>query len=516
MHKIFGSDGDSVLRGGFAIINDYFGEELAVRFDLNNTLGFSTTQEISAETFNVTDNPAPRFNGLGQDIRSLPLINVPSKLTFPLTHPADEDTRIEAGLDDSLVSPTEYSWNVSFSRKFRGGLSFEAAYIGRSARHLLVGRDVMALNDLVDVKTGMDWYTAAGILAHYREASTPINKIPKIAYFENLFPNFSRPAGLTVSQGVYRRIARAAVGGRESDWTTLQLILDDQSVIGPNVFYHPQYAALSTFSTIGSSDYHGGTLSIRERLHNSLLFDFNYTLSKSMDDASGLQTGSLYGSTFILNALRPQDMRAVSDFDIRHIINVNTLWQIPVGTGRRFLGSSKGFVNALIGGWDLNTIYRWNSGRPTAFGPYDAGQWATNWEVQSNGVRTVPIESSTSLTSDEGRPNLFSNVQQAYQSFRNARAGETGDRNVLRIPSYVSLDASLNKSFTMPWNENHKLQFRWEVFNVTNTQRMGSIADLALDLDSQLPGSTPTAGFGAYTGIQGSPRVMQFGLRYTF
>jgi hypothetical protein len=68
----------------------------------------------------------------------------------------------------------------------------------------------------------------------------------------------------------------------------------------------------------------------------------------------------------------------------------------------------------------------------------------------------------------------------------------------------------------MPWNESHKLQFRWEVFNVTNTQRMGGIADIALDIDPQLPNSTPTPGFGTFTTIQGTPRVMQFGLRYTF
>jgi Carboxypeptidase regulatory-like domain len=522
LRKAFGGEGDFVIRGGFAIVNDYFGEELAVRFDLNNTLGFSSSQEIAAETFNITDNPGPRFTGFNQDIRSLPMINVPSKLVFPLTHEADGDTRIEAGLDDSLITPTHYSWNVSAGRKLRGGLFVEAAYIGRKARNLLVGRDVMALNNLVDPKSGMDWYTAAGVLAKLREASTPINQVGPIPYFENLFPNFVRPAGLTVSQGVYRRIARGAVGGIDSDWTSLQLRLDDQSILGPNVFYHPQYAALSTFSTIGSSDYHAATLSIRQRYHNSLMFDFNYTLSKSMDDASGLQTGSLFGSTFILNPLRPEDNRAVSDFDIRHIINANGQWQIPVGHGRKFLSNSKGFVNAFIGGWDLNAIYRWNSARPiycdtfACSAPYDAGQWATNWNVQSNGVRLIPIDGTTTKTSTDGTPNLFRDPVQAYRSFRNARAGETGDRNVLRGQSYVALDMSLNKSFNMPWSETHKLQFRWEVFNVTNTQRMGGLADIGLDIDPQLSNSTPTPGFGSYVSIQGTPRVMQFGLRYTF
>ena len=57
--KIFGANHESVIRGGFAITNDYYGQQLAVSFDLNNTLGFSSNQTIAANTFNVTTRPAP-------------------------------------------------------------------------------------------------------------------------------------------------------------------------------------------------------------------------------------------------------------------------------------------------------------------------------------------------------------------------------------------------------------------------------------------------------------------------
>ena len=117
-------------------------------------------------------------------------------------------------------------------------------------------------------------------------------------------------------------------------------------------------------------------------------------------------------------------------------------------------------------------------------------------------------------------PSLFSDPKYAYQSFRNARAGETGDRNPFRNPGFVSLDLGLSKSFTMPWNEHHKLQFRWEVFNLTNTQRLRTSADgysresygLAIDPDL----GEPAPSFGNFDSIQGTPRVMQFGLRYTW
>jgi hypothetical protein len=75
----------------------------------------------------------------------------------------------------------------------------------------------------------------------------------------------------------------------------------------------------------------------------------------------------------------------------------------------------------------------------------------------------------------------------------------------------------------MPW-EGHELQFRWEVFNVTNTQRFDglTISDLGLGTDPFLGTSSPTADFGKFTSTQTplnetkAGRVMQFALRYSF
>ena len=522
LRKAFGSDGDAVIRAGFAMTNDHIGQQLAVQFDLNSTLGFTSNQAIAANTFNVTTNPGPRFTGFGQSVRTLPRINNPGPLRFPLVTPADEDQRIESSLDDGIVSPVNYSWNVSYGRQFKGGMFVEASYIGRRARDLLATRDIMALNNIVDPKSGVDWYTAGTQLAQLRLADTPINRIRPIAYFENFFPGLGDSLlgdpSLSATQAVYTLVAREGVGGFDIlDWTFVQLLIDDLGIF-PNLFFQPQYAALSTFSTVAGSDYHAGTLTFRERFKNNLQFDINYTFSHSTDTASGLQTSGAFGSAFILNPLRPQDNKAASDFDIRHIINANALWNLPVGRGQKFLNNSSGFVDAFLGGWQLTGIFRWNSGLPVQT-PFDAAQWATNWNVQSNGVRVAPFTSSPTRGGKED-PNLFSDPKKAYNAFRNAFPGETGDRNVLRLPGFVSLDMGLDKSFTMPYNEKHKLQFRWEVFNVTNTQRLTlatvTRSNLGLNQDSQVITQSPGPSFGKLDSIQGSPRVMQFGLRYTF
>jgi Carboxypeptidase regulatory-like domain len=513
LKKLFGGAGKSVFRGGFAMINDHFGQQLAVQFDLNSTLGFSSSQVIAANTYNVTDRPAPAFTNFNQNIRALPGITIPGKLTFPLTTPADEDQRIEESLDDTLVSPTSYSWNFSYSRELSKGFTFELGYIGRAGRKLLATRDIMALNNLVDPETGIDWYTAATQLAFLRDRNTPISAVPNIPYFDHLFPNY-RTETLTPTQRVYRRVAREEVGGLNIlDWTFIQANLDDVGIF-ENAFFHPQYAAFSTFSTVASSDYHAGVLTVKQRLRNQLYFDFNYTFSKSFDNASGLQNSTAYGTAFILNPLRPEDNRAVSNFDINHLINANAVWDIPVGRGKPFGNGMSRFADAFIGGWQISGIFRWNSGLPAVDCCIDKAQWATNWNAQSNGVRIKPLKA----TPNKKNANLFEDPVAAYQSFRNALPGETGERNFLRLPGFVGLDMGLAKSFAMPWGEGHKLQFRWDVFNVTNTQRLGALLDtrdgIGLDIDPQL--NEPPSVFGNFNKIQGTPRVMQFALRYTF
>ncbi len=365
-----------------------------------------------------------------------------------------------------------------------------------------------------DPASRQTWTDAATILEIARAAQTPTANIFPLHFFENLYSNLgsrlatalSDPAflGLSNTQAVYR-LARSYNG---NDWTTTQDDLDNLS--GQRYFYQPQYGALAVYSTIASSDYHGGTLSIRQRFKEALTLDFNYTLSKSMDDVSGLQT-DLPFTPFVLNALNIQQQRAVSDFDVRHVINMNSIWQLPFGRGRKFLSNSPGFVNAVLGGWQLSTIFRWNSGLPVET-PLDFGGWPTNWNRRNYTTRIREVESDPSF--DGVSPNLFSDPLAAFQSFRSGRPGERGDRNVFRYPGFVTLDVGLGKTWEMPWSEEHKLQFRTEAFNITNTQRLTSVDGFTQGLDPFR--RTANANFGNLTAIQGSPRVLQFAIRYSF
>jgi hypothetical protein len=511
LNKLFGSNNQSVIRGGFAITNDYFGQQLAVTFDANNTLGFVSNYTTPANLYNITDNPAPLFTGFGMSIRDLPFVTVPGSLQFPLQQPENFDRRIEQSIDAGAVSPINYTWNLTFGRQLPGKMYFEASYVGRAARNLLAVRDVMAPNNIRDPLSGQTWYEAASILAQIDINGGGLGDVTSLPFFENLYAPGSLGAAFGAPQFTNTEIA-FLLGSGSTDWTWTQHLLDNNS--GRRLFYQNQYGALQSFGTIAKSDYHGGAFSLRQRL-GGLTWDLNYTLSKSMDDTSGLQTN--FGAAFILNPIRQEDNYAVSDFDMTHIVNFNSVWQIPMGRGRTFLTDSNAFVDAVLGGWQLSTIARFNSGEPigTLNKFFDNSGWVTNWQTKSAVVQICPIETGVFNNGEGGLPTIFKNAQSAYNCFRSPLPGETGDRNQIRMPNYFALDMGLQKQFTMPWSENHKLGFRWDVFNVTNTpvftgpfseRRVGYVPN---------EGNAPV-GFGEFTGTKSLPRVMQFALRYDF
>ena len=542
LHALFGDPGKSVVRGGFAMTNDNYGQALAVDWDLNNTLGFTSNYTTPANTYDtVGANQAPLFTGFNQDIRSLPKVVVPGSLQFPLSQPIDEGERIETSVDSNLHAPTEYVWNLTYEREMRGGMTLSVSYIGRSARGLLARRDVTAFNDVVDPKSGMDWYTAATILEKQRQQDVPTSQIASLPFFDNLFPanlvtilnndpniQAGFPSTWTPTQAFYGMQSRGGGGHPTNpfaffagnDWTDAQALIDiglfDAGL--PTRFMQPQYGALSAWSTIANSNYNALAVSARQRLR-TLTLDVNYTYSHSLDDASGLQGSTGYaGSAFIENPIRQGASYANSTFDIRQLINALAVWQMPFGKGRALMNTSNRALDAVLGGWQLSGIYRWNTGLPVT-SPYDDARWATNWNVQTRVTPLNPIQPCADRT---GKPKFFGgcDAKAIYQNFRNAYPGETGPRNYLRLPGYMNVDLGLAKSWNMPWSEKHQLQLRWDVFNVANHQPFGAVdttrTGFGVARDPALRNLNPPVNWSNFIQIQGQPRVFQVGARYSF
>src|SRR5229473_1766287 len=456
LHALFGDAGKSAVRGGFAMVNDNYGQALAVDWDLNNTLGFTSNFTTPANTYDTvtggTKPLGPLFTSFNQDVRSLPNVVVPGSLKFPLSQPIDEGERIETGVDSTLHAPKEYVWNFTVEREMRAGTTLSVSYIGRMGRSLLARRDAVAFNNIKDPKSGMDWYTAGTILEKQRQLDVATSQIASIPFFDNLFPanlvslmnndpniQAGFPSNWTPTQVFYGLESRGGGGHPTNpfaffagnDWTDAQAQVDialfDAGL--PTRFMQPQYGALAAWSTIGNSNYNALTVSVRQRLNN-LTLDLNYTYSHSLDDASGLQSDFGFGSQnnsgpFIENPIRQRSNYGNSDFDIRHLINASAVWQMPFGKGRALMNTDNPALQAVLGGWQLAGIFRWNTGLPVG-SPFDDARWATNWNVQANETPLAPISTCPSRVGTPapvgtGAPKLFGgsgcNIKTIYQSF---------------------------------------------------------------------------------------------------
>jgi hypothetical protein len=278
------------------------------------------------------------------------------------------------------------------------------------------------------------------------------------------------------------------------------------------------------WSSIGNSTYHALQATLRKQLSRGVQFDLNYTFSKSTDITSAAsRVGfAVYGYTNIglvgsrlANAFTPNLARAVSDYDLTNQMNLNWIADLPVGKGRALAHDANGFVDAVIGGWQLSGLARWTSGFPFSV---DGGQrWPTDWFLTAIAQMTSKQKTGIYHLIDPGTGfafvSPFANPAAAQAAFTIPLPGQVGSRNVLRGDGYASLDMSLGKRWKIPSHESHNVQFLWQVFNVPNLTRFNAqgVGSSLLTSLTQSPGK-----FGAYTGLLTQPRVMQFSLRYEF
>jgi hypothetical protein len=201
-----------------------------------------------------------------------------------------------------------------------------------------------------------------------------------------------------------------------------------------------------------------------------------------------------------------KQLRAISDFDATHQINANWIWQLPFGRGRAWGKGAHGLTQALIGGWQLSGLFRITSGFPVSI--FDGYELPTNWQEGGQATSLGHLPAIKRNKEGNGTVNMFANPQAAINDFMFTLPGASGIRNPVRGDGTIRLDTGLAKRWTMPWSEHHSLQFRWEVFNLSNWNRF--------DVQSNPPEIDISSTFGNYTGLLTSPRVMQFALRYEF
>ena len=501
---LFGGAGRTSIRAGWGMFYDLIGQPLARSFDVT-AFGFATT--LTNPAGQLTSSNAPRFTGV---------FNVPGQLLraaatggFPVQFPASGagSYAITNTIDDKLKIPYTMNMNFSIGREFRNGWFLQGSYVGRQSRRSLMNRDLAMPTNMTDPASGQTYFEAASQMAKLVNSRVAIGAIPRIPFFENMFSNL-RTTAESATQQVFR-VAR----DYPNDFSSAQADIDqfcDPACgrLGSNMMMNPQFSALSAWSSIAGGNYHSMQWTLRKRFSQGLTLDFNYTLSKSTDLASGEENGGSF-SGFMVNSWNPSQRRGVSDFDQRHIYNLAGIYELPFGKGKPILNGSSRPLDAIVGGWQLSGIWTQSTELPFSVG--NGRNWPTNWNITGYGtpvgaITRTTITRNAPAVSGRGGPNMWSNPTATLAEWDFTLPGQSGSRNTVRGPGRSNFDVALAKRFTMPFSESHSLQFRWEVFNAFNQVRFG-----APDL-----GRVGSATWGKFTDQANSARQMQFALRYEF
>ena len=299
----------------------------------------------------------------------------------------------------------------------------------------------------------------------------------------------------------------------------------------------PRFGAVTQFSTGANSHYNGLQLTAMKRLGHGLQGQINYTWSRCMDTVSN--GGFLQFSAGGILSPLPGDLArdyGPCDYDIRHNLNAQYVYQLPVKVRSHSLGYA-------LNGWQISGTAFWHSGVPFSVlsTPYSANG---NGIVQGSGPQfasTVPgvplydhhpIPGVTQAGTIQWlNPDAFvsavdPSTGQCYggDSAQNCQFGNIG-RNALRGPDFFWSDFYLTKWF--PLSEHVKLRFEGQFFNVFNHPNFA----LPNMVQAGIPGNPSTqSGFGALayttsppTGLLGvglggdsSPRMIAFQARLEF
>jgi len=258
-----------------------------------------------------------------------------------------------------------------------------------------------------------------------------------------------------------------------------------------------------------ANSYHNDlALGLQRRLSQGFFMQVAYTLSKTVDDGSGVTST---GDNFVQGQRGDYtwDMklkRGLASFDIRHSFTSNFGYELPA------FKTVNGWKGVIAKGWQLNGILTTSSGYPFSIQENRTAQ--VNALGNRDNLRPSLIPGGNSNPIRKGNPDAYVDATQ----FVLAPVGMFGNlgRNTLISPGLFTFDGSLFKNFTLV--ENHKLQFRAEFFNLFNRPNFGApvgpnVPDNTLLVNSD---GSPNANFGQISYTRTSARQIQLALRYTF
>jgi carboxypeptidase family protein/TonB-dependent receptor-like protein len=385
---------------------------------------------------------------------------------------ARESTVVRGGYgvsyDQAALAPNEF-------------LYFNPPYFNLNTYFTLPGLYLLTLSDpfpaqfplpLPESATAVDRNFRTGYLHHYN-----------VSVQQRIGPR------RTVELGYVGSLGRNLVAGRDINQPA-----PSDAPFNPRP--NPAFADILMIESRARSHFNAFEVRLDQQLDHGVSATAQYTLGKSMDDASGFFS-STGDANFPMDSNNPEGEWARSNFDVRHRFTFAGLWQIPLGPTRRWM--QDGWGATCLGNWDLYAVLALQSGRPFTVAVHpDIDISNTGRASLGFGANDRPNLVGDPSVSDPGPDQWFNTDAFALPQF--GTFGNVG-RNTLDGPGFKNLNLALTRKVALTHGA---LQLRLEVFNLFNWTNF--------DLPDNFLGS-PT--FGQILSA-GAPRRFQLGIKYLY
>ena len=473
-------DGKTSIRGGAGIFYDRIVGAATSSID-GATPGFS-------QAVTLFPNQAS-----GSDTRVGSAPPLPQQPAAPLLTPlATRQTTLDATVPNLRTGYVE-QWNLSIQRQIGRGTVLDVGYVANRGVKLFY-----------QVNLNQSHIYSNGFLTAFNQIASNLTNLAGVPASNPLVQIYGSAANAVSSIGS-TTFSTGQVGTAAN--TTEVNNYTKYAAAGISPYFIRNFPQLTNF-LLGTNDGRSEYNSLQARLTHqfgALRVAANYTWSKSIDNDQSTATGG-EGNGFAapLDSFNTALARGRSNFDIPHVLSTTALYQLPVGKGQLLGRDMPGWVDTLVGGWNLGGLWIWESGSPFAV---SSGRATGPSTAATFGDYTGSRNIGSVMTSNNGiGPGVyyFTPTQIANFAFPAAGTLGTSARNTIRGPGFFNIDMSLVKRFVI--KERKAVTFRAEAYNFLNHPDFGN-PGLSL--------ATP-ATFGKITNVVNNPRIVQMALRFDF
>jgi hypothetical protein len=266
---------------------------------------------------------------------------------------------------------------------------------------------------------------------------------------------------------------------------------------------YPEFSDLAIQAdNVGNSTYNSMQLTAQKRFAHGALINASYTWAKLLSDTDTLTS---WLEPNVAGVQNPRDLpaeKSLSSDDARQRLVVSYVYDLPFGHGQRFLASSPGVVNQILGGWGVGGVTTLMTGFPLGF---TTAQNLTNSFGGGSRPNYVPGCDKVVSGSETQRIGQWFNTSCFVQPASFTFGDEPRNDPTLRASGVANWDASAYKTFPFTHSEKVNMQFRAEAFNLFNRVQFG------------YPGLQQAASnFGIVSSQLNNPRLLQFSLRVNY